>query len=83
MKIDILDPKTDGMKELRNHRGRTGVSQYTVAERMEVGQSRISHLEKQDAAIMRLHILKKYVEAMGGTITVTVELPDMGGEDAS
>lgn len=83
MKIDILDPKTDGMKQMRTHRERAGVSQYVVAERMKVGQSRISHLEKQDAEIMRLHILRQYVEAMGGTIRVTVEFPDMGGEAAS
>lgn len=83
MKINILDPKTDGMKELRNHRERTSVSQYAVAERMTVGQSRISFLERQDAASMRLHILRQYVEAVGGTITVTVEFPDMGGEAAS
>lgn len=80
MKIDILDPKTDGMKQLRTQRERAGIAQHQVAERMDVGQSRVSHLEKTEAAIMRLHILRRYIEAIGGTLKVTAEFPALGKE---
>lgn len=83
MKIDILDPKTHAMKELRIHRERSGMQQSDVAERLDCGQSRVSWLERQEATILRLQHLRKYVEAVGGTIKVTVEFPDMGEQAVS
>ncbi|MDN3520728.1 helix-turn-helix domain-containing protein [Halomonas ramblicola] len=51
------------------------VSQVELAEMMGISQPSVANLEKRGAEI-KLSSLKRYVEAMGGKLTIDIELPD-------
>lgn len=51
------------------------LSQKTVAEAMGVKQPRITQIE-QGGADQRLITIKRYIEAMGGKLSLVVEMPD-------
>lgn len=55
-------------------RNKAGLTQAQVAHALNVPQSNVSRLEH--SADMRLSTLRRYIEAVGGTLTVTVELPN-------
>ncbi|MES2663691.1 MAG: XRE family transcriptional regulator [Pseudomonadota bacterium] len=50
-----------------------GLTQATICDRLGMPQSNLSRLEK--SSDMLLSTLRQYVEATGGTLTLTVELP--------
>ncbi|WP_312063181.1 helix-turn-helix domain-containing protein [Pantoea septica] len=55
------------------------ISQKSVAAAMGVKQPRIVQIE-QAGADQRLITIKRYVEAMGGTLSLLIEMPDgLGG----
>lgn len=51
------------------------LSQKTVAEAMGVKQPRIAQIE-QGGADQRLITIKRYIEAMGGKLSLHIEMPD-------
>ncbi|MDI9223197.1 helix-turn-helix transcriptional regulator [Pantoea sp. EA-12] len=51
------------------------LSQKTVAEAMGVKQPRITQIE-QGGADQRLITIKRYIEAMGGKLSLLIEMPD-------
>ena len=51
------------------------LSQKTVAEAMGVKQPRITQIE-QAGADQRLITIKRYIEAMGGKLSLLIEMPD-------
>jgi DNA-binding XRE family transcriptional regulator len=51
------------------------LSQKTVAEAMGVKQPRITQIE-QGGADQRLITIKRYIEAMGGKLSLHIEMPD-------
>lgn len=51
-------------------RSAAGLSQAQVAERMGVGQSRISQIE-QDYPNLKFPVINAYVEALGGHVALT------------
>lgn len=51
-----------------------GLTQADLAERLDVQQSAISKTES--AADMYLSTLRRYIEALGGTLHITAEFPD-------
>jgi len=55
------------------------LSQRKVAEAMGVKQPRIAQIE-QGGADQRLITIKRYIEAMGGRLSLVVEMPDGSGE---
>ncbi|MFZ2238798.1 MAG: helix-turn-helix domain-containing protein [Gordonia amarae] len=57
---------------LREIREEQGVTQKELAERMDLTQPTISALESGDLDRSGLATLKSYVEALGGTVEVTV-----------
>lgn len=66
--------------DLRTLREAAGLTQAEIAERTQMDQSQISRLERQGDT--RLSILKRYVEALGGELSIvatvrgkTVRLP--------
>lgn len=59
------------LKELRQE---TGLTQARVSQILEMPQSNVSRLEQNSD--MLLSTLRNYVEALGGTLNLTVEFPD-------
>lgn len=51
------------------------LSQVEMASRLGISQPSVANLEKRGQEI-KLSSLKRYVEAMGGKLTVDVQLPD-------
>ncbi len=73
---------TDRAQEIKNElhilkaiREITGMSQEVLAERLEVGQSYISRLERRDN--ITLATLANIIRTLGGSIEMTIQLPDM------
>lgn len=61
------------LKELREELHPT---QQEVADRLNVGQNRVSNIERGDLDRVRLETLRRYVAAVGGTLRIEVELGD-------
>lgn len=59
---------------LQELRKAAGLTQAEVSQELGMPQSNVSRLEK--GADMLLSTLRQYIEAMGGTLSLTVELPD-------
>lgn len=52
------------------------MTQAAVAERMNVSQKRISALETGDLDAVQLGTLRRYVSSLGGTLSVSIDLPN-------
>jgi DNA-binding XRE family transcriptional regulator len=61
------------LKELRES---AAMTQGQVADRLGVGQNRVSNIERGDLARIQIETLRRYVEAVGGSLRVEVELGD-------
>lgn len=59
---------------LQEVRKSAGLTQEKVSDQLEMPQSNVSRLEKNSD--MLLSTLREYVEAIGGTLKLTVELPN-------
>lgn len=59
---------------LQELRKRAGLTQARVSQILEMPQSNVSRLEQNSD--MLLSTLRSYVEAVGGKLSLTVELPD-------
>lgn len=62
------------LRILRAVRELTGISQEELAERLEVGQSYVSRLERRDN--VTLATLVRIIDALGGSIDITINLPE-------
>ncbi|MGO4745776.1 helix-turn-helix domain-containing protein [Serratia quinivorans] len=51
------------------------VSQVELAKRLGISQPSVANLEKRGSEI-KLSSLKRYIEAMGGTLSLEVQLPN-------
>lgn len=54
------------------------LSQKSLAKSMGVSQPAITQIEQRGNEV-KLATLKRYIEAMGGKLSLTVELPEGGG----
>lgn len=61
------------LQELRES---LALTQDQVAERLGVRQNRVSDIERGDLARVQLDTLRRYVEAVGGSLRIEVELGD-------
>lgn len=61
--------------QLYKLRERLELTQQQQANAMNIAQSSVVAIEKRGAEI-KLSTLKRYVEALGGTLTVGVNMPD-------
>lgn len=68
------DDIRDELRILRTVRELTGISQEELAERLEVGQSYVSRLERRDN--ITLATLVRIIDALGGSIDITINLPE-------
>jgi len=62
---------------LAQARKRSGLTQQEVAERMGISQSDVSKLERRSD--VRMSTLRAYLEALGSTLDITVDLGDGEG----
>ena len=60
---------------LREARNTGGMTQVQLAEAMGVSQNRISRMEHGDLATMSLDTIRRYVEALGGKLSLIADLP--------
>ncbi len=61
---------------LRELREASSLTQVELASRLHVSQNRVSRLEQGDIERAQVDTLRKYVEALGGTLRVEVEYGD-------
>lgn len=62
--------------ELKEARKEQDVTQKQLAERMGVSQKRVSVLESGDVDHTEIRTLKRYVQAIGGTLRISALMPD-------
>lgn len=62
--------------QLRELRTAQELTQAELAERMHVGQNRVSQIESGGAESTRLDTLRRYAQALGGTLSVEVTIGD-------
>lgn len=60
---------------LREARKASHMTQVQLAEAMGVSQNRVSRMESGDIGCMSLDSIRRYVEAIGGTVTLVADLP--------
>jgi transcriptional regulator with XRE-family HTH domain len=70
--------KSTSMKEeyvtLQELRKRLNLTQVSVSEALDIEQPNLSRLER--SSDMLLSTLRMYIEALGGKLSITVELPE-------
>ncbi|GAB3175500.1 hypothetical protein GCM10027059_49150 [Myceligenerans halotolerans] len=62
--------------QLRELRTAQDLTQAELAQRMHVGQNRVSQIETGGAESTRLDTLRRYAQALGGTLSVEVTIGD-------
>ena len=60
---------------LRETRLACNMTQVDLAATMGVSQNRISRMENGDLATMSLDTIRRYVEALGGKLSLVAEMP--------
>ncbi|MEM8832150.1 MAG: XRE family transcriptional regulator [Cyanobacteria bacterium P01_G01_bin.19] len=66
--------KIKSYRDLQALRSAVGLTQAEVSEALNIPQGNVSRLEKNSD--MLLSTLQKYIEAVGGKLKLTVELPN-------
>lgn len=61
---------------LREARKAAHLTQVEIAQAMGVSQNRVSRMENGDMNAMSLGAVRRYVEALGGTLTMVADLPN-------
>lgn len=61
---------------LQEARKAASMTQVQLASAMGVSQNRISRIESGDIGSMSLDSIRRYVEALGGKLTLIADLPD-------
>lgn len=61
---------------LRELREAAGLTQVELASRLQVSQNRVSRIEHGDIERAQIDTLRRYVEALGGTLRVEVAYGD-------
>lgn len=60
---------------LKEARKANHMTQVELAKAMGVSQNRISRMENGDMSAMSLDSVRRYVEALGGSLTLIADLP--------
>jgi transcriptional regulator with XRE-family HTH domain len=58
---------------LRQLREAAGLSQEDLAERMDVSPARVAAIEGGDLETVMVHVLRRYVQALGARLHVEIE----------
>ena len=60
---------------LRQARNEGGMTQVELAHAMGVSQNRVSRMERGDITAMSIDSIRRYIEALGGKISLAADLP--------
>ena len=60
---------------LREARKAENMTQVELAKKIGVSQNRVSRMENGDINAMSLDALRRYIEALGGKVTLVADLP--------
>lgn len=60
---------------LKEARKANHMTQVELAKTMGVSQNRISRMENGDIGSMSLDTIRRYIEALGGSVTLVADLP--------
>lgn len=60
---------------LREARKASNMTQVELAKEMGVSQNRVSRMENGDIGAMSLDVIRRYIEAVGGTLALVADLP--------
>lgn len=60
---------------LREARKACNMTQVELARAMGVSQNRVSRMENGDIGSMSLDVIRRYIEAVGGKVSLVAELP--------
>lgn len=60
---------------LREARKANNMTQVELAKAMGVSQNRVSRMENGDISAMSIETVRRYVEALGGRMTLVADLP--------
>lgn len=60
---------------LREARKASNMTQVELAKAMGVSQNRVSRMENGDINAMSVETLRKYIEALGGRMSLVADLP--------
>jgi len=63
-------------QRLRDLREAANLTQVDLAARLQVSQNRVSRIEHGDIERAQVDTLRRYVEALGGVLTVEVQFAD-------
>lgn len=63
---------------LREARKASNMTQVEPVEARGVSRNRISRMENEDVGSMSVDVLRRYVEALGGHMTLVTDLPNGG-----
>lgn len=61
---------------LREARKASNMTQVELAKAMGVSQNRVSRMENGDIGAMSLDTIRRYIEAVGGKISLVADLPN-------
>ncbi len=61
---------------LRELRQAAGLTQTELADAMDVAQNRVSQIERGGTEHSRIETLRRYAEAIGGTLSVEISVGD-------
>lgn len=61
---------------LKQARKARNMTQVELAEAMGVSQNRVSKMENGNIGVMSLDTIRKYIEAVGGSLSLVADLPN-------
>jgi predicted XRE-type DNA-binding protein len=76
--MDVAREQTQAVIDaynLREARKASNLTQVELAQAMGVSQNRVSRMENGDINAMSVDALRRYVEALGGHMTLMADLP--------
>ena len=76
--LDVVREQTQAVIDaynLREARKASNLTQVELAQAMGVSQNRVSRMENGDINAMSVDTLRRYVEALGGHMTLLADLP--------
>ncbi|MET9327249.1 helix-turn-helix domain-containing protein [Tsukamurella sp. NPDC003166] len=68
--------RAEQLHKLRELRESLGITQTVLAERIGVGQARVSNLEKGELSTVKVETVQRYLEALGLDLELVARQPD-------
>jgi len=70
---DAILEEVNTLRDLRQHA--QSITQAAIARKLDISQAAVSKTEKRPVGQLSLGALDRYVEALGGTVDVRIQIP--------